>query len=901
MNAIERVLFLLVRAALPRDQREWMLGDLAEEHARLSRGPGRAAAAIWLVAEILRNTIDRVAARLPGTKGLLPMLTGNLSQDVRYGARLLARSPGFTATIVLTLALGIGANTAIFSVVDALLFKPLPYPHADRLYAVTLANDKPQGMQFWPHPKYAAFARVQEVFDGTAAYARQVLTINPGDQPQRVEMEVVTPGYFALLGVDAAIGRVFTAEEQRVPARDAVAILSDGLWRSAFGADPRVAGRTIIIKDRAYTIVGVMPPAFRGQTGSAQLWVPVMMADHFYFKGAATESSAWWMRVVARLRPGVGPDAAAAQMPAVTARVQELAPSILKDATKNGHELFQLVPFKDTKVDPEISRSFVILLAAVGFVLLIACANTANLLLGRAVTRQAEFAIRVALGASRGTVIRQVLVESLLLAAMAGAAAMVVSFWTLGWLSSVKPMNALGFWSQYARTFDYFDVALDPRVAAFNFSLALCVGILFGLLPARQAAKVDLHESLKQRAAPGFGRLHARGLLVLAEIAFSLVLLVCAGLMVRSFARAASADLGFASDGVVTMTASIQGRRPLAYYRELLDRMKSIPGVEGASLAGGAPISGGTSSGPVEIEGRPKGVAGVRANMNVVTPAFFDIFRIQRVAGRLFTDEDRDSAPRAAVVSRAFAQAAWPGQDPIGRHVRHGFRVAYGDPKAWTTVVGVVEDVAYGTLEEPKGPTLYIPAWQPLGTPEAISLGPSTIALRTSLPTAAIVAAVRAELRALDSATPLYDIATMAERAAGITARYRYSSAMMSALAALALLLAAIGTYAVMAYAVATRTREIGIRVALGARPEEILGLVLGGSLKLTGAGLVLGLAASLAATRVLGNLLYGVTPNDPATFAAIAVLMTGVALLAAYLPARRAMRVDPVVALRTD
>ena len=901
MKAIERMLFRLARVALPRDQREWMIGDLAEEHARLSRDAGRAAAAIWLVAEILRNTIDRTAARLPGFNGLFPMLTGSLLQDLRYAVRLVARSPGFTATIVLTLALGIGANTAIFSVVDALLFKPLPYPHADRLYAVTLANDKPQGMQFWPHPKYAAFAGVQEVFDGTAAYARQVLTINPGDQPQRVEMEIVTPGYFALLGVDAAIGRVFTAEEQRVPARDAVAILSDGLWRSAFGADPRVAGRTISIKDRAYTIVGVMPPAFRGQSGSAQLWVPVAMADHFYFKGAVTESSAWWMRVVARLRPDVGPAAAAAQMPALTARVQEIAPSMWKDATKNGQELFQLVPFKDTKVDPEISRSFVILLAAVGFVLLIACANTANLLLGRAVTRQAEFGIRVALGASRGTVIRQVLVESLLLAAMAGLAAMAVSFWTLRWLSSVKPMNAMGFWSQYARTFDYFDVALNPRVAAFNFAIALGVGILFGLLPARQAAKVDLHESLKQRAAPGFGRLHARGLLVLAEIAFSLVLLVCAGLMVRSFARAAAADLGFESEGVVTMTASIQGRRPLTYYRELLERMKGIPGVEGASLAGGVPISGGTSSGPVEIQGRPKGEPGVRANMNVVTPAFFDIFRIRRVAGRLLTDEDRESAPRAAVVSRAFAQAAWPGQDPIGRHVRHGFRVAFGDPKAWTTVVGVVEDVTYGTLEEPKGPIIYIPAWQPLGTPEAISLGPSTIALRTSLPTAAVVASVRAELRALDSTAPLYDIATMTDRAAGITARYRYSTAMMSTLAVLALLLAAIGTYAVMAYAVTTRTREIGIRVALGARPEEILGLVLGGSLKLTGAGLVVGLAASLAASRVLGNLLYGVAPNDPATFAAIAVLMTAVALVAAYLPARRAMRVDPVVALRTE
>jgi putative ABC transport system permease protein len=898
---IERTLFRVARTALPREQREWMLGDLEEEHARLAVSRGRATAALWLTGEILRNTIDRSAALLPGTRGVVPMLTRDISQDVRYGARLLARSPGFTATIVLTLALGIGANTAIFSVVDALLFRPLPYPSADRLYAVTLANDTPLGMQFWPHPKYAAFARVQEVFDGTAAYARQDFTINPGDQPQRVEAEIVTPGYFALLGIAPALGRLFTAEEQTVPARDAVVILSDALWRGAFAADPRIVGRTIAIKDRAYTIVGVMPSTFRGQTGNAQLWVPVMMADHFYFKGAATQSSAWWMRVVARLRPGIGPEAAAAQMPAVTARVQGIAPSILKTATRDGRELFQLVRFRDVKVDPQVSRSFLVLLAAVGFVLLIACANTANLLLGRAVARQAEFAIRGALGASRGLVMRQVLIESLLLALMSGAAAMAVSFWTLRWLSTVKPMNATGFWSQYARTFDYFEVALDPRVAVFNFTIALGVGVLFGLLPAWQASKTDLHESLKQRAAPGAGRLRARGLLVLAEIAVSLMLLICAGLMVRSFARAASADLGFEPAGVVTMTASIQGRRQLPYFRELLERMRGIPGIEAASLAAGVPISDGTFGGSIEIEGQPKGEPGVRARINVITPAFFDLFSIRRVAGRLFSDEDRENTPRAAIVSRAFAQAAWPGQDPIGRHVRHGFRVAYGDPKAWITVVGVVEDVAYGTLEEPRGPTIYMPAWQPLGTPEAIALGPSTIVLRTALPVTAVVSAVRAELRALDSTAPLYNIATMTDRAAMVTARYRYSTAMMTALAVLALMLAAIGTYGVMAYAVTARTREIGIRVALGARPGEILRLVLGGGMKLTAAGLVLGLAAALAASRILDNMLYGVTPHDPATFVVIAFLMLAEALLAAYLPARRAMRVDPVVALRTE
>ena len=823
--------------------------------------------------------------------------------DFRYAARNLLRTPGFTAIVVATLALGIGANTAIFSVVDALLFKPLPYAHSDRLYAVTLANDKPQGFQYWPYPKYAAFAREQSVFEGTAAYARSEVTIAAGDQPRRLEAEVVSASYFALLGVKPAVGRVFTRSEEEAPARDAVVVLSDALWRNAFGADANVVGRTVLLKDRVYSVVGVMGPSFRGQTGSTQLWLPVMMADHFMYKGASTESYGWWMRVVVRLKPDVSEPAATAQMPALTARVFEIAPSMLKPATRNGHELFQLVRFRAIKVDPDVSQSFVVLLGAVGFVLLIACANTANLLLGRAVTRQGEFAIRRALGASQGVIVRQVLLESLLLAVLAGGAAMVVSMWTLDWLSTAKPMNTTGFWSQYSLTFDYFAVSLDPRVTAFNFAVALGVGVLFGLLPARQASRVDLNDSLKRRSGSAFGSrgFNVRSALVLAEIAFSIVLLVSAGLMLKSFTRAASADLGFEADGVVTMTASIQDGQPAAFYRELLDRISAIPAVQDVSLATGIPIGGGTSGGPVQIEGRPKGEDRVSANINVVTPAFFRTFRIRQVAGRVFSDEDRETTPRVAVINRAFAEAAWPGQDAIGKHVRHGFRVAFGDPKAWTTVVGIVDDAVYGTLEEPRGPMIYVPAWQPLGTPEAVALAPETISLRTSSGLAAVVAAVRTQLQALDSRAPLSDISTMDERTAQVTARYRYSSVMMGAFAVLALLLAAIGTYGVIAYSVATRTREIGIRVALGATPRDVLGLVVGGGVKLTAAGLALGLAGAFAGSRLLTSMLYGVTPHDPATFAGITTLMAVIALMATYLPARRAMRVDPVVALRTD
>jgi predicted permease len=895
---MRRLLLRTIRLVLPRAGREWMIGDIEEEYGRRTAERGRIAAAWWLVSELARNAIDRIGvdANTPRSS-----VVARLRQDAGYAMRMLRRSPVFAITVIVTLALGIGANTAIFSVIDALFFKPLPYPHADRVFALALATDKPQPMHYWPASKYRALARERGPFELTAAYARHPLTIETGSEPQRVEAEAVTHSYFALFGAQPALGRTFTADEDTVPARDAVIILGDAVWRGLFGADPNVIGRTVAIKGRAYTIVGVMPPGFRGQTGNSDVWLPLMMADHFYFEGASTGGAAWWMRVAGRLAPGETADTAAAQMPALTARVGELDSSRMRIAMRGGRELFQLVPFRDVKVDPDVGRSFIVLLTAVGFVLLIACANTANLLLGRGVARQPEFALRRALGASSRDVAAQVVVECLVLAAIAGAAALVVAWGTLQWLTTVKPLNASGFWSQYARTFDYFAVALEPRVLAFNFLVALAIGFIFAALPARQAARTGLNDSLKQRSAgsSGAGRTRVRSALVLAEMAISLVLLASAGLMVKSFANAAGADLGFDPSNVVTATASRPERKPVTFYRDLLDRVARIPGVEAASLVLAAPVSGGPSRGPIRIEGRPDS-ASIQADTNVVTPEFFSLFRLRLLAGRVFTDDDREFAPRVAIVNRTFAQSAWPGEAAVGRKVRTDFRVAYGDPKAWITIVGVVDDVVYGTLEDPRTPMIYMTAWQPFGTPAMMSFAPATIAVRTANPSGAI-AAIRAHVRALDPAMPVYDIATMDERAARITARYRYSSAIMSALAALALLLAAIGTYGVVAFAVATRTREIGVRVALGAQPADVLQLMLGGGLKLAFAGVVLGLAGALAGARVLGTMLYGVTPHDPITFATIAAIVTGVAAAATYVPARRAMRLDPVVALRAD
>ena len=677
--------------------------------------------------------------------------------DFRYALRTLTRTPLLTTVIVATLALGVGVTTAIFGVVDALLFKPLPYPGADRLYAVGLANDQPAGYQFWPYPKYQALAAEESVFEAIAAYTRQTATVVVAGQPHRVDAEVVTASYFPLLGVRAAHGRTFLDSENTVASRDAVVVLSDSFWRTHFAADPRVLGTTVAVKDRAYEIVGVAPAGFRGQSGAVDLWLPVMMADDFFYKGAVSTSASSWLRVAARAKPGLDAAALDGQLGAITARVAEASPS-RPAATRNGQERIQLIPFKDTKVDPAVSRSFVLLLAAVAFVLVIACANTANLLLGRAVARQREFAVRRALGASTSRVARHIVAESLLLAAASGVAGLVVSMWTLGWLAAAKPMNTVGFWSLYASTFDYFDISLDWRVALFNVAIALLIGAIVGAVPARQASRGSLDELLRQGsgASPaGFRRVvTVRGALVLMEIASSLVLLIGAGLVIRSFATATSADLGFDPRRLMAMTFSSTDRTPLAFYQDLLERVRSVPGVEQAALATGAPLSGGTSSGTLTLEGAAPGQP-VSAQMNVVTSDFFAAFSIRLRAGRYLTADDRGTAPRAALVSRTLAEQAWPGQDAVGKRFKHPFRVAYGDASAWTTVVGVVDDVVYGTLEDPREPVVYLPLSQPLGSPDAVALAPATIAVRSSLEPAALAAAVREQVRSLDPAAPV--------------------------------------------------------------------------------------------------------------------------------------------------
>jgi putative ABC transport system permease protein len=827
--------------------------------------------------------------------------------DLRSAWRNMRHAPGMTGILVLTLALAIGANTAVFTVVNALLFDPLPYPHADRLVAVTFADEgEPLGRTHWPYPKYEAFARHatvaaggsgsgSQVFDATAGHASRRLSVVLGDQPHRVEAEVVTAGYFELLGVTPAAGRLFHPDEDRTPGDAPVAIVSDHFRRAHFGQDDPL-GQAITIRDRPYQIIGVLPPSFRGQSGTVQIWITANAAEHASGTGMVTSAASWWLQVIGRLKPGTSLAQAEAAMPA-------LVPLVDADVLARigpGEERYQFVPLKTMRISADVRQSFVLLLGAVLVVLLIACANAANLLLGRAVAREREFAVRLAIGAGRGTIVRQLAVESVALALVAATLGLVIAWGALDVLTTTRPANTSGFWAQYMRTFEYFDVSLDGRALAVNFAVAIGGGLLFGLAPAWRASRSDLNNVLKRGAgasSAGFGlrRMGARSALVLAEIALSIVLLVSAGLMIQSFTRATAADLGFTPDDVVTMTVGPSGRKPTVFYHDLLEHLEALPGVERAALSIATPMGASGWEGPVVVQGRPQDQQTVRGILNVVTPGFFSTYRIRVVQGRAFSEQDL-SGPPVAVVSRALAERIWPGEDPLGRRVRYSLA-----SKDWLEVVGVVDHVTYTTLEDAPVAMLYVPLWRPADPAATIFTAPTAISIRTAVGAEVVARDVRRVVQAADAAAPVFGVEAMTERASRVTARYRYSTLLMSGMAFVALLLAAIGTYGVLAYAVTSRTREIGIRMALGARPSDVLRLVLGGGLSLALAGIGLGLAGAFAATRVLGAVLFGVEATDTWTFAGVALLMAAVAAIASGVPAWRAARVAPVSALRGE
>jgi putative ABC transport system permease protein len=812
---------------------------------------------------------------------------GTLWQDLKYAARLLAKRPGFTAAVALTLALGIGANTTVFSVVNAVLLRPLPIPEPDRVVRV-FETSRREVVERRPasYPDFVDWREQNTVFEHIAAFDSVAFTLTGGEEAVRVAGEMVSPSYFPLLGVQPVLGRTFLEEEDRGPSGSPVALVGHGLWQSRFGGRPDILGAAVKLSDRDYTIVGVMPQGFRGVTDDAELWVPFTSGAAARQMGPALERrGARWHDTIARLAPGVGVEAARREMDAIAGRLEQAFPDT------NASRGVLLVAIGEETFG-EIRPALLLLLGAVGFILLIACANVANLLLVRMTARRRESAIRAALGAGRWRLVRQYLAESLLLSLLGGALAAILSVWGVEALVAVSPVEFPSF----------VDASPDAKVLGFTLAVAALTGLVSGLTPALQAAGSDLTEALKE-GARGLGsgaRNRLRSGLVVAEIALAMLLLVGAGLVVRSLERIVAVDPGFDPENAVTVSVSLPARQyqseaAAAFADRLLERARALPTVEAAAVASDVPLEGSTSAMFATVEGYvPASPADeLRVYTHEVSPGFFAALGVPLKAGRDFGAGDTAGSPRVAVISEAMARRFWPNDDPVGKRLKPGRSTSEGE---WLSIVGVVGDVKHrGLPDNPNGdPDVYTPFAQEPGTG-------FNLVLRTAGDPAAVYAALRKEIQALDADVPVYDMNPMSELVRRETARSRFSALLMSVFAALALALAAVGIYGVMSSAVAQRTHEIGVRMALGARRGDVIRIVVGQGMALTLAGVGVGLGLALALTRVMSGLLYGVSASDPLTYAGVAGVLAVVALAACLIPARRASRVDPMVALRYE
>jgi predicted permease len=817
-----------------------------------------------------------------------------LWQDLRYGLRMMLKNPSFTTIAVLTLALGIGANTAIFSVVNVLLFKPLPYPDSERLMELYRVNYARNGQEeeLWSYPKLEMLRDQNSSFERVATYVTNYTTITGGEEPERINYETVSASYFPLLGGIPVIGRTFSAEEDRTPGTHPVAVIGSGLWGRRFGADPQVIGKTLTINDRPYTIIGVLPAEFRGQTGSAEIWLPMMMHTMMHSR-LLSDAGISWASVLARLKPDVTVTAAQAEMDGLAHKMIEAFPPTASRIPGLGREGIRVKALKDARTSQELKNAFVILLAAAGFVLLIACANTANLLLARADSRRKEMAVRIALGAGRLRLVRQMLTESALLSIAGGAAGLLVAKWGVDLLTGFKSGSMGEFWRSYILMLRLYSIGLDWQALLFNLLISLGAGLLFGLAPAFGASRADVNTTLKTggsgaRESSRSRRLSLRGVLVVAEVALAVVLLAGAGLMIRSLARLQSVNRGFDPAGVTTIRVITSDARP-DFFNQLRERIAALPGVEIASLSMIAPLSGPYMISSMNIQGRPKpeDATGSRVNVFPVSPEYFPTYRIQVKRGRGLTGDDRAGSKPVAVISETTASKFWPGEDPLGKLINVGY-------ERWIEIVGVVADVKYMRLEDPASADVYIPLTQYDATPSMLSV-------RGSIDKAALTAAVKREISALGHNIPPTNIKTMDEKFSEATAQARYNALLLGLFAALALVMSQMGIYGVMSYAVSARTHEIGIRMALGAERRAVLRLIIGQGMKLAAAGMAIGLIAAVAVTRLIKTLLFGVDANDPMTLCSVTLLLAIVALLACWIPARRATRVDPLVTLRHE
>jgi putative ABC transport system permease protein len=818
----------------------------------------------------------------------------NFLGDLKHAARALWRSPAFAATAIAALALGIGANTAIFSVVNAVLLQPLSYPQPDRLVALERKFHDGNGSSV-SIPKFTVWSQQTRVFRSIAAYdfAGPGMNLTGGDRPEQVKGIHASAGYFDVFGAPLALGRVYTAQEDR-PGGVHVAVISNGLWRSHFGADPAIIGKTIDLTGDPYQIIGVLGPAFKTDP-PADIWLPLQADPNSTNQGH-------YLLCAARLRPGVtlGQAQAAMKIAAEEFRGKFPGPLMDKDETATA------VPLRDVVVR-NVRSALLILLGAVGFVLLIACANVANLLLARATLRKREIAIRSALGAGRRRIILQLLTESVLLSFIGGILGLALGYLGVRALLAVNPVDIPRIGEHGAA------VALDWRVLAFTLAVALFTGILFGLIPAVSGSRTDLSSTFKEsgsRSGSGFRQNKARSILVVTELALALVLLVGAALLIRTFLTLRSVKPGFDAHNILTMEMSLSGTRfnntagVEQAVREVERRIDALPGVEAIASTCCLPVTGGIDL-PFTIEGVPPtdGPYNGDVQWRNVSSQYFQVFRIPLLRGRTFDERDQAGSDLVVVINEAMSRKFWPKGDAIGARVTigHGLGPEFEEPAR--QIVGVVGDTRDNGLDSDPVPLMFVPEAQITDGATALEsrVLPMNWVIRTKVAPFSLSADLQRELRVATGGLPVAHIRTMDQVLGESTARSDFNTMLLSIFAALALLLAAIGIYGLMTYSVQQRTQEIGIRMALGASPEKVRKMVVLQGMRLTAIGVVIGVAAALALTRFMAGLIYGVKTWDPVVFVSIAVLLSAVSWLATYIPARRASRVDPMISLRYE
>ncbi|MBD0372279.1 MAG: ABC transporter permease [Pyrinomonadaceae bacterium] len=811
---------------------------------------------------------------------------GNLIQDLRYGARMLVKSPGFTIVVVLALALGIGANSAIFSVVNSVLLRPLPFNEPQQLMMVWGASKNGEGADHivLSVPDMQDLRSQSQTLEYVVPFYSSGTTLSSGgDDSERVFGAVSSADLFPALDIKPLMGRVFTREED-VPGGPPVVIISQNLWQRAFGSDPSIVGKEIKLGSKLVTVVGVMPASFRFplQRERPDYWQPISTSPSYIATKDKRDTRS--LRVLARLKPGVTMQQANEELATISRRLEEQYPD-----SNTGFAL-SVTPLHEDLVG-QVRPALLVILGAVGFVLLIACANVANLLLARAASRQKEIAIRTALGAGRLRIVRQLLTESLLLAVMGGGLGLLLATWGLDLLVAASP-------SDLPRV---KEIGLDTKVLAFTAAVSILTGLLFGLAPALSASRLDLNESLKEGSrgsTEGSRRNRLRSLLVVSEVALSLVLLVGAGLLIRSFISLLNTSPGFDAEAILTVDVPLsrakypEAGQQVTFVQQLLQRTKEVPGVASVAAVNILPLSGNGRESSFTIAGRPAPPQGQEpdAEASTVTPGYFRTMGIPLMRGRAFNEGDKKDAPPVVIISEALARMNFPGEDPLGK------RLVIRDDMPPFEIVGVVGDIRHEKLETETHPEYYLSFYQ---IPER----QVNLVVRAASPAepASLQMAVRNAIKQVDKDQLIWEMKTMEQWRAESVARRRFNMMLLGIFAALALLLAAVGIYGVMSYTVTQRTHEIGIRIALGAQTRDVIFMVVRQGMSLALLGIGAGLLAAFGVTRVMSSLLYGVTATDATTFAAVTLGLAGLALLACLIPALRATRVDPMTALRYE